>query len=65
MLFSPSLSNYRINYNTYLKGGKDIMDRGFELNEEYNNWTFTDEYGQMAIAYYLEELRKEELKNVV
>jgi hypothetical protein len=25
----------------------------------------TDEYGQMAVAYYLEELRKEELKNVV
>jgi hypothetical protein len=42
------------------------MDIGFEdFNGEYRNWTYTDEYGQMAVAYYLEELRKEELKNVV
>jgi hypothetical protein len=41
------------------------MDLGYELDKEYKNWTYTDEYGEMAVAYYINELRKEELKDVV
>lgn len=41
------------------------MDRGFEKDNEYRNWTFSDEYGEMALAYYLQELRKEEIRNIV
>jgi len=41
------------------------MDRSYEKDNEYRNWTFTDEYGEMAFAYYISELKKEELKDVV
>jgi hypothetical protein len=41
------------------------MDIGFETDNEYRNWTFTEEYEEMTVAYYINELRKEKLKDAV
>lgn len=42
------------------------MDRGYEdFNNEYREWTFTDEYEKMAKAYNMNEQKKEELKQAV
>jgi hypothetical protein len=42
---------------------KRIMDKGFEGDNEYRNWTYSDEYGEMAIAYYLNALKQEDSKH--
>jgi hypothetical protein len=39
------------------------MDIGYETDNNYKNWTFSDEYGEMAVAYYIQELRKEEINS--
>lgn len=42
------------------------MDIGYEdFNNEYREWTFTSEYEEMAKAYNMNELKKEEFKQAV
>jgi len=42
-----------------------VQDYGYERENKYNEWSYSDEYGKMAVAYYIAELKKEELKEVV
>jgi hypothetical protein len=42
-----------------------VQDYGYEREDKYNEWSYSDEYGKMAVAYYIAELKKEELKKVV
>ena len=42
-----------------------VQDYGCEREDKYNEWSYSDEYGKMAVAYYISELKKEDLKEVI
>lgn len=44
---------------------EQVIDYGYETDSEYREWTYSDEYSEMTNAYYLDALKKENLKQVV